>query len=68
VAGFRGAPPADEPALIDLVLRLSKLAIDRPEIVELDLNPLFALPEGYLPVDARIRVEPVREGPPLKGW
>jgi acetate---CoA ligase (ADP-forming) len=68
VAGFRGAPPADEPALIDLVLRLSKLAIDRPEIVELDLNPLFALPEGYLPVDARIRVEPVREGPPLRGW
>jgi acyl-CoA synthetase (NDP forming) len=68
VEGFRGAPPADEAALIDLVLRLSKLAIDRPEIVELDLNPLFALPEGYLPVDARIRVEAVREGPPLKGW
>jgi acetyl coenzyme A synthetase (ADP forming)-like protein len=68
VAGFRGAPPADRGALIDLVIRLSKLAIDRPEIVELDLNPLFALPEGYLPVDARIRVEPVREGPPLRGW
>ncbi|MGD0273418.1 MAG: GNAT family N-acetyltransferase [Gaiellaceae bacterium] len=68
VAGFRGAPPADEAALIDLMLRLSKLAIDRPEIAELDLNPLFALPEGYLPVDARIRVEPVRESPPLKGW
>jgi acetyl coenzyme A synthetase (ADP forming)-like protein len=68
VAGFRGAPPADRGVLIDLMLRLSKLAIDRPEIVELDLNPLFALPKGYLPVDARIRVEPVREGPPLKGW
>ncbi len=68
VAGFRGAPAADHGALIDLMLRLSKLSIDRPEIVELDLNPLFALPEGYLPVDARIRVEPVREGPPLKGW
>jgi len=68
VDGFRGAPPADRGALIDLMLRLSKLSIDRPEIVELDLNPLFALPEGYLPVDARIRVEPVREGPPIKGW
>jgi acyl-CoA synthetase (NDP forming) len=68
VAGFRGAPPADKGALIDLVLRLARLAIDRPEIVELDLNPLFALPEGYLPVDARIRVEPVRESPPLRGW
>jgi len=68
IAGFRGAPAADRSALIDLMLRLSKLSIDRPEIVELDLNPLFALPEGYLPVDARIRVEPVREGPPIKGW
>jgi len=68
VAGFRGAPAADRGALTDLMLRLSKLSIDRPEIVELDLNPLFALPEGYLPVDARIRVEPVSEGPPLKGW
>ncbi len=68
VAGFRGAPAADREALIDLVLRLAKLAVDRPEIAELDLNPLFALPKGYLPVDARIRVEPVREGPPLKGW
>jgi acetyl coenzyme A synthetase (ADP forming)-like protein len=67
-SGFRGAPPADRPALIDLMLRLSRLATDRPEIVELDLNPLFALPEGYLPVDARIRVESVRGGPPLKGW
>jgi acetyl coenzyme A synthetase (ADP forming)-like protein len=68
VDGFRGAPRADREALIDLVLRLAKLAVDRPEIAELDLNPLFALPKGYLPVDARIRVEPVREGPPLKGW
>jgi acetyl coenzyme A synthetase (ADP forming)-like protein len=68
VAGFRGAPPADREALIDLVLRLARLAVDRPEIVELDLNPLFALPESYLPVDARIRVEAAREGPPLKGW
>jgi len=32
------------------------------------MRSISALPEGYLPVDARIRVEPVREGPPIKGW
>jgi acetate---CoA ligase (ADP-forming) len=61
VAGFRGAPPADESALVDLVLRLSRLANDFPEVAELDLNPVLALPTGCLAVDARIRVaDPVR--------
>jgi acetyl coenzyme A synthetase (ADP forming)-like protein len=68
IGGFRGAPPADRGALIDLVLRLARLATDRPEIVELDLNPVFALPDGYVPVDARIRVAIPVEGPRLKGW
>ncbi|MGZ4461248.1 MAG: bifunctional acetate--CoA ligase family protein/GNAT family N-acetyltransferase [Gaiellaceae bacterium] len=68
VGGFRGAPAADRGALIDLVLRLARLATDHPEIVELDLNPVFALPDGYVPVDARIRVTAAVEGPPLKGW
>ncbi len=43
VAGFRGTPPADEEALVDLLLRLAKLADDFPEIAELDLNPVLAL-------------------------
>jgi acetyl coenzyme A synthetase (ADP forming)-like protein len=68
IGGFRGAPAADRGALIDLVLRLARLATERPEIVELDLNPVFALPDGYVPVDARIRVATPVEGPPLKGW
>jgi acetate---CoA ligase (ADP-forming) len=61
VAGFRGAPPADESALVDLLVRLSLLANDLPEVAELDLNPVIALPTGCLAVDARIRIaDPVR--------
>jgi acetyl coenzyme A synthetase (ADP forming)-like protein len=60
-AGYRGNPPADVAALEDLLLRLSRLAEGVPEISELDLNPVFALPpgEGCRIVDARIRVRPV---------
>ena len=46
VAGFRGAPAADAPALIDLLHRLSLLAEQLPELAELDLNPSLALPTG----------------------
>ena len=61
VAGFRGIAPADQSALVDLLLRLSLLAGELPEIAELDLNPVLALPSGCLAVDARIRVaDPVR--------
>ena len=48
VAGFRGAPPADVGALVDLLLRLSLLAEDLPEVTELDLNPVLALPDRLL--------------------
>ena len=55
--GFRGHPAADCNALRDVLLRLSHLADEVPEIVELDLNPVIALPpgQGCLIVDARIR-------------
>ncbi len=54
--GFRGAPPADESALVDLLLRLSRLADDLPEVAELDLNPVKALPSGCVAVDSRLRL------------
>jgi acyl-CoA synthetase (NDP forming) len=56
VAGFRGAPPADRSALVDLVLRLARLGEDLPSVVELDLNPVLGLPDRCVAVDARIRV------------
>lgn len=68
VAGFRGAPPADESALVDLLLRLSQLAYDLPEVAELDLNPVLALGNGCLAVDARIRIADPARPHRSKSW
>lgn len=59
--GYRGHPPADVPALAELLQRLSRLVEAVPDICELDLNPIFAFPpgEGYCLADARIRVGPI---------
>ncbi len=60
--GYRGAPPSDIPAVRDLLLRISHLVEDVPEIVELDLNPVVvrAAGSGVVAIDARIRLS--REG------
>jgi acetyl coenzyme A synthetase (ADP forming)-like protein len=68
VRGFRGKPPADAAALVDLVLRLARLADDLPEVVELDLNPVLGLPEGCVAVDARVRVRPPDRSSRAKTW
>src|SRR5262249_42389145 len=67
-AGCRGALPADAAALVDLVLRLARLADDVPELAELDLNPVLALPDGCVAVDARIRLRPGALAPRAKTW
>jgi len=58
LAGHRGRPAADLTALSDVVLRVSLMSVQVPEIRELDLNPVMALPAGHgcRIVDARIRV------------
>jgi acyl-CoA synthetase (NDP forming) len=63
--GYRGAPPCDLAGLEDLLLRVSALVGNHPEIEEMDLNPVMALPDGPLVVDARIRVEPHAPAPEL---
>jgi acyl-CoA synthetase (NDP forming) len=52
--GSRGTPSADLGALEGMLLALSNLAEQHPEIHEIDLNPVFAYPTGVLAVDARI--------------
>jgi acyl-CoA synthetase (NDP forming) len=52
--GARGAVPVDLAALEDILLKLSSLAERRPEIHEIDLNPVFVYPTGALAVDARV--------------
>ena len=54
--GFRGAPPADEASLIEILLRVSVLLEICPEIAELDLNPVMVGTDGSTVVDARVRV------------
>jgi acetyl coenzyme A synthetase (ADP forming)-like protein len=56
--GYRGAPPGDVPALEEALLRVSQLAGDHPEIVEMDLNPLKVLTpgRGCVVLDARVAV------------
>jgi acyl-CoA synthetase (NDP forming) len=56
--GYRGHPPADLDALREVLLRVSRLASEVPEIAELDLNPVIALGPGLgcRVVDARVKV------------
>ena len=51
--GYRGRS-ADIPALKRLLLQISDLVVEHPEISEMDLNPVFLYPDGYTVVDARI--------------
>jgi len=58
LGGWRGSPPGDVEAVEEALLRVSQLAGDHPEVVEMDLNPLRVLPpgRGCLVIDARIAV------------
>jgi acetyl coenzyme A synthetase (ADP forming)-like protein len=68
VDGWRAAPATDRSVLADLLHRLSRLAVDLPEVTELDLNPVLARPDGCFAVDSRIRISrPARSASP-KTW
>ncbi|HBA55922.1 MAG TPA: hypothetical protein DCZ04_16095, partial [Syntrophorhabdus aromaticivorans] len=54
--GYRGQS-VDIPALKELLLKVSNLAITQPEITELELNPVVLYPSGYLTVDARMFID-----------
>jgi acyl-CoA synthetase (NDP forming) len=56
LTGTRGAPPADIEALADIIQKVGQLAAEVPEIVEMDLNPVFVFDKGKgaIAVDARI--------------
>jgi len=56
--GYRDRPAADLDAICLTLIKVSQMVINTPEIVELDINPLFADSEGVLAVDARIHLDP----------
>ncbi len=53
--GFRSLPPADEAAAADVLVKLSRLAFDHPEIAEIEINPLRVLSQGAVAVDVRLK-------------
>lgn len=55
--GFRGQPPVDLDALADLLVRVSDLVVEYPQIRELDINPLMAQHDELVSADARIVVD-----------
>jgi acetyltransferase len=53
---FRDREAVDRDAVVDVLMRVSDMVCELPQIVELDINPLFAGQGGVLAVDARIKV------------
>ena len=64
LAGVRGEPRADHDAIVEVLLRVSQLVTDFPEIVEMDINPLIVFEEGRgaVAVDMRLVLEGRSEG------
>lgn len=56
--GARGRDPVDVDEVTETIQRLSQLVTDFPAILELDINPLVALPDGAKAVDVRLTVDP----------
>jgi len=54
--GFRNQPAVNIDAIVNVLVNLSKMAQERPEIIEMDINPLLADQDGVIAVDARIRM------------
>jgi acetyltransferase len=56
--GARGRDPADVEGIVETIQRLSQLVTDFPAIMEFDINPLVATPDGVDAVDIRLTVDP----------
>ncbi len=66
--GYRGRPPVNVDKLIEVLIRLSYLAADYPEISELDINPLLVTPGAVIALDARIVIDKSMLGKVVKPY
>ena len=57
--GVRGRPAVDRSAVAELIVGLSRLGIDRPDLAAVDLNPVIAMPSGAVAVDALVVLDPI---------
>ena len=57
LAGYRDRPAARLDAIADVLIALSQMLADLPELAELDINPLWADDDGVMALDARLRVK-----------
>ena len=55
--GVRGSEPVNKAAVADVIVKVSQLVADFPEISEMDLNPVFATKDGATAADVRIVVD-----------
>jgi acetyltransferase len=55
--GVRGQHGVNQPILVDIIRKVSALVEVAPEIIEMDMNPLFGTPENIIAVDSRIKIE-----------
>jgi acetyltransferase len=56
LGAVRGQPAVDRESLTDTISRFSAVAVDVPELTEIEINPLVASPEGVIAVDARATI------------
>jgi acyl-CoA synthetase (NDP forming)/GNAT superfamily N-acetyltransferase len=63
LTGYRGTPAVDTDSLEQLLLRVAELASDFPEVSELDLNPVVAVPTGVAALDVKIKLAPATDEP-----
>jgi len=62
LAGYRNRPPADVDAVLRVLVAVSQMVIDLPELAELDINPLLADEAGVIAIDARVRIAAAAPG------
>jgi acyl-CoA synthetase (NDP forming)/RimJ/RimL family protein N-acetyltransferase len=65
LTGRAGSPDVDTDGLAEILLRVSRLADDLPEVAELDLNPVVVRPGAVYPVDLRVRLAPAAPRDPF---
>ncbi len=58
LAGYRNRPAANLEAIVTVLMQVSQMVADLPELAELDINPLLADSDGVIVLDARVKVAP----------